>query len=131
MKSIEENIKIFKDTWDDFVEQVHDYMDRANWFWFDTNHQAPSTERIKTMLDELLEMVVKDSQCVSSGGFKLKRNNDNTLDCEFDGKIFHRSYDPNQTEFDDFFKYLCKTNDILTIEYLRKKYREFVRYENQ
>lgn len=134
MKTLEEHIQILKENWNDFVKQVHNYMVKTNWTWHDTNGVAPSEERIKkAILDLVFSIERGDSSCISSGGLKIKKNKDNSIDCYFgecshdDRGIEFHTYDINMTELDDFFKYLCKTNDILTIDYLRKKYREFIR----
>lgn len=133
MKTLEEHIQIFKENWNDFVEKVHTQMVRENWCWYDTNGLAPDQDKIKKSLTSLLCSLRGDSSCISSGGFTIRINKDNSIDCYFGhnsinymGLEFH-TYDINVTELDDFFKMLCECNDMLNIDYLRKKYNDYLK----
>lgn len=129
--NFKEHIDYIKGNCDQFIKDVHAYMVKTNWTWYDSK-TPPTEERIREGLFEILDNMPPHTITSQSGGFTVFKNElFNTVECYFGEESNLKKgivFCSNPELFDvvdNFINYVCENNPVINKDYLKKLYNQF------
>ncbi len=125
--TIKEKVKFIKERSESFIKDVHDYMIKTNWTWYDSDF-PPTEERIKNAFFSLLDELGTETSTITTGGFHVCINDDlHRIECYFGGDSTKKMgiklvSDEKGNAIYDFINTLCADFPVLNREYFLQKY---------